>query len=74
MDQLLSKYQCGIRNGFSAQHCLLAMLVWSGWKQKWKNVFGASIRTLYHDSESMSFLGPKMWSMKLNDEIKNNLL
>ena len=26
MDPLLSKYQCGLRRGFSAQKCLLAML------------------------------------------------
>ena len=30
MDQFLSKYQCGFRKGFNAQHCLLAML------EKWK--------------------------------------
>ena len=41
IEPLLSKYQCGFRKGFSAQHCLLAML------EKWKNavdkgkVFGA---------------------------------
>ena len=26
MDPLWSKYQCGFRKGFSAQHCLIAML------------------------------------------------
>ena len=26
MDQILSKYQCGFRNGFNAWHCLLTML------------------------------------------------
>ena len=31
-DPLLSKHQCGLRKGFSALHCLLAML------EKWKNV------------------------------------
>ena len=31
IDPLLSKYQCEFRKGFSAQHCLLAML------EKWKN-------------------------------------
>ena len=25
-DKILSKYQCGFRNGFSTQHCLLAMI------------------------------------------------
>ena len=31
MDQLLSKYQCGFRKGYSMQYCLLAML------EKWKS-------------------------------------
>ena len=31
IDSLLSKYQCRFRKGFSAQHCLLALL------EKWKN-------------------------------------
>ena len=41
IDPLLHKYKCRFRKGFSAQHCLLAML------EKWKNtidkgkVFGA---------------------------------
>ena len=26
MEQFISKYQCGFRKGFSAQHCLLGML------------------------------------------------
>ena len=41
MDQFLSKYQCGFRKGFNAQHCLLAML--EKWKKAvdTKNVFGA---------------------------------
>ena len=29
-DQILSKYQCGFRKGFNAQHCLLAMI------EKWR--------------------------------------
>ena len=29
-EQLLSKYQCGFRKGFSAQHCLIAMI------EKWR--------------------------------------
>ena len=46
IDPLPSKYQCGFRKGFSAQHCLLAML------EKWKNavdkekVFGALLTDL----------------------------
>ena len=30
-EPILSKFQCGFRKGFSAQHCLLAML------EKWKS-------------------------------------
>ena len=46
IDPLLSKYQCGFRKSFSAQHCLLAMI------EKWKNavdkgkVFGALLTDL----------------------------
>ena len=46
IDPLPSKYQFGFRKGFSAQHCLLAML------EKWKNavdkgkVFGALLTDL----------------------------
>ena len=46
IDPLLSKYQCGFRKSFSAQHCLLAML------EQWKNhvdngkVFGALLTDL----------------------------
>ena len=29
-DNLLSKYQCGFRKGFNAQHCLVSMI------EKWK--------------------------------------
>ena len=33
-ESFLSKYQCGFRNGCSAQHCLLSML------EKWKSAIG----------------------------------
>ena len=45
-EPILSKFQCGFRKGFSAQHCLLAML------EKWKaavdnkNTFGALLTDL----------------------------
>ena len=45
-EPILSKYQCGFRKGFSAQHCLLAML------EKWKSAvdnkktFGALLTNL----------------------------
>ena len=46
MDQFLSKYQCGFRKGFNAQHCLLAML--EKWKKAvdTKKVFGALLTDL----------------------------
>ena len=46
MDKFLSKYQCGFRKGYNAQHCLLAMI------EKWKkavdngNVFGVLLMDL----------------------------
>ena len=45
-DSFLSKYHCGFRRGFSAQHCLLSML------EKWKSAidnrktFGAFLTDL----------------------------
>ena len=33
-DNIFSKYQCGFRKGYSAQHCLLVMI------EKWKKVLG----------------------------------
>ena len=54
MDPLLSKYQYGFRKGYSAQHCLLAML------EKWKNavdkgkVFGALLTDLSKAFDSFS--------------------
>ena len=45
-EPILSKFQCGFRKGFSAQHCLLAML------EKWKaavdnkKAFGALLTDL----------------------------
>ena len=46
MDQFLSKYKCGSRKGFNAQHCLLAML--EKWKKAvdTKKVFGALLTNL----------------------------
>ena len=54
IDPLLSKYQCGFREGYSPQHCLLAML------QKGKNVadkgkiFGALLTDLSKAFDSLS--------------------
>ena len=37
-DNLLSKYQCGFRKGFNAQHCLVSMI------EKWKESSGVAGR------------------------------
>ena len=64
IDPLLSKYQCGFRKGFSAQHCLLAML------EKWKNVvdkgkvFGVLLTNL---SKAFNCLPHELIIAKLND-------
>ena len=63
VEQFLSKYQCGFRQGFSAQHCLLAML------EKWKNaadkgkVFGALLSDL---SKAFDCLSHELLIAKLN--------
>ena len=63
IDPLLSKYQCGFRKSFSAQHCLLAML------EKWKNavdkgkVFGALLTDL---SKAFDCLPHELIIAKLN--------
>ena len=63
IDPLLSKYQCGFRKGFSAQHCLLAMV------EKWKNavdkgkVFGALLTDL---SKAFDCLPHELIIAKLN--------
>ena len=43
-DNIFSKYQCGFRKGYSAQHCLLVII------QKWEKIvdkFGALLTDLY---------------------------
>ena len=63
IDTLLSKYQCGFRTDFSAQHCLLAKL------EKWKNdvdkgkVFGALLTDL---SKAFDCLPHELIIAKLN--------
>ena len=53
IDKFLSKYQCGFRKGYNAQHCLLAMI------EKWKkavdngNVFGALLTDLSKTFDSL---------------------
>ena len=63
MDKFLSKYQCGFRKGYNAQHCLLAMI------EKWKkpvdneNVFGALLTNL---SKTFDCLPHELIISKLN--------
>ena len=63
IDPILSKYQCGFRKDFSAQHCLLAKL------EKWKNavdkkkVFGALLTDL---SKAFDCLYHELIIAKLN--------
>ena len=44
-DQILSKFQCGFRKGFNAQHCLIALT------EKWKKSVdsGRAFRALLTD-------------------------
>ena len=63
MDSLLSKYQCGFRKGFSAQHCLLTML------EKWKEAVdkGEVFRTLLTDlSKAFDCLSHELITANLN--------
>ena len=54
MDPLLSKYQCGLRRGLSAQNCLLAMLgKWKSSVDKGK-VFGAVLTDLFKAFDCLS--------------------
>ena len=46
IDSLLSKFQCGLRKGYGAQHCLLAMVEhWKSAVDKGK-IFGALLTDL----------------------------
>ena len=62
-EPILSKFRCGFRKGFSAQHCLLSML------EKWKTVvdnkkaFGALLTDL---SKAFEFLSHGLLLAKLN--------
>ena len=46
-ENILSKYQCGFRIGFSTQHCILAIL--EKWKRSVDNgkAFGVLVTDLY---------------------------
>ena len=62
-DNLLSKYQCGFRKGFNAQHCLVSMI------EKWKEsvdsggAFGALMTDL---SKAFDCLHHKLLITKLD--------
>ena len=68
---ILSKFQCGFRKGFSAQHCLIYMI--GKWKKSLDNKRAAgifltnNIRTEHYGKESLSFLGPIIWSIIPHD-------
>ena len=62
-ENILSKYQCGFRKGFSTQHCLLAML--EKWKRSADNgkAFGALLTDL---SKAFDCLDHELLIAKLN--------
>ena len=47
-DNILCKYQCGLRKGFNAQHCLVSII--KKWKESVDNgaAFGALMTRLYN--------------------------
>ena len=48
-DSLLSKYQCGFRRGYNAQHCLITLIV------KWKSVDNGGAFGVLHTDLSKAF-------------------
>ena len=62
-EEILSKFQCGFRKGFSTQHCLLLML--EKWKRAVDNnkVFGALLTDL---SKAFDCMSHDLLTAKLN--------
>ena len=63
IDPLLSKYQCGFRKGFSAQHCLLAMFERKRKQRNKGKVFGVLLTDL---SKAFDYLPHELIIAKLN--------
>ena len=63
IDPLLSKYQCGFKKGFSAQHCLLVILEKSKNAVDKGKVFGALLTNL---SKAFDCLTDELIIAKLN--------
>ena len=53
-DSLLSKYQCGFRRGYNAQHCLMTLI--EKWMKRVGNggAFGVLLTDLSKDLDSLS--------------------
>ena len=53
-DSLLSKYRCGFRRGYNAQHCLITLI--EKWKKRVDNgrAFDVLLTNLSKDFESLS--------------------
>ena len=62
-DAVFSKFQCGFRNGFNVQHCLLTMT------EKWRKTLDGGDKTgavLTDLSKAFEFIDPSLLIAKLN--------
>ena len=63
LNKIFSKYQCGFRNGFSTQHCLIAMI------EKWRQSLdlGEQAAVILTDlSKAFDCIGHELLIAKLN--------